>query len=139
MAAYVRFEIREAFAESVMVVCRKRAGVYLEAERAQSAAKAGHFPEQLLRVSMGDERMVERREMGIDGMEEPVLGDVACRHSGLKHAAALLLFLGEHGAFFVEDVDEPPQHLSEPGAGVQAETWRNKRGIGFVAASAIAQ
>ena len=72
-------------------------------------------------------------------MQEPVLRDMPVGHAGLKDAVALLLFLGEDGAFFVEDIDEPLQHLHQCRACAQAQARRDEAGVGLIVARAIAQ
>ena len=41
------------------------------------------------------------------------MGDMASRHAGLKDALSLLLLAGNDHTFFIENVDQAPQHADQ--------------------------
>ena len=127
MTADVLIERGETGVEIPVIVGGQRARMHFEAEGAKGARQARHFPEQLLRMGvLAEQEMAQRGKIGIEGVQEPVLCDVAGRHARLENAVALLLFLGEDGALLIENFDEAAQHAGQCGAGIDVDAGRNE-------------
>ena len=109
-------EFLEAFAEAEVVVERQGAGVGIESEGAEGAGQPRHLDEQFLGMAvLGDHLVAQRRQRGIDGVQQPEVGDVAGGElaSGTAGGAA-----ADGGGFLVEDLDEALHH------GHQGSCWR---------------
>ena len=68
----------EAFAEMQVVVERQGPRVGIESESTQRACQARHLDEQFLGMAvLGDHLVAQRRQRGIDRVQQPEVGDIA--------------------------------------------------------------
>ena len=105
-----------------VIVGGQRARVDFQPEGAQGAAQPRHLAEQFLRMGvLAEQEMAQRRDIGIECVQEPELGHVAGRHARLEYAVALLLLLGENGALFIEDFEQAAQHAGQGGTGADVD------------------
>src|ERR1700682_4838256 len=121
MSADMFIQTLEAWAEVQMVIARQRLRMRVQPERAQASGKTRHFEIKLLwMTALGQTKMAEDGEAGIDGVHEPEARDLLGREP--RHAARTTAGARKRRAFFVQDSNKPPgdHHKTLTGADLQA-------------------
>src|SRR5664279_1469804 len=103
MTADVLVERSKACTEVEMIIGRQQPGVRLETEGAKGACQAGHFAEQLLRMHViRQQKMPQDGDIGVQGVQEPVMRNVTGRHASLKYSVPLLLLIGKDRTLLIQ-------------------------------------
>src|SRR5271165_2458805 len=75
--------------------------------------------------ALGEEKMAERSQAGVDGVQEPELSDILSRKAGLKFPPPPAI--ERHGrTLLLKDVDQPAGQQHQGWAGADLRAGRNK-------------